>query len=953
MRNVSTSLKPRVPFSFHQPVRVLLALIICFVITPQEGTAQLCDCTDYIYLADQQPGGGLDTIGKYRIEADGSLTEIGSPWFVAPSDITLVSGVAQDRNGYIYAGEDQFSGDTRRLTCDGTLDPEASFVVNDRGYNLGVLGDLLLINTIEFDFVSPDAGDSIHAYRLCDGSLVGAVGLTGLGASVAGQVDWGFQVLDNGYVLATADIGLPGGNAVWYFQPTETNFANGDGFAPIFTEANSDLSSGNLFGITTDGNFIYIVETAAGGASTIYKYDFSGNEIGFISDGAADGVGFFAAIGIVFSQSTGYLYVTSQQMDDCIARIDTTGTMSYDGVALPPNLDGSGVALTIATECCPSSPSVTIDTTLCNIAVNDSFFLQDLIACDGPVCEGTWTADGGNSGVTFNTCDFSVRIDDISGCGTFTLTSAGGLCGAFTITLNIDFTTITSPTMSADQLVCAGSEADTLFAAGAASPTGLTFQWQESAGSCTGPFTDIAGATDTFFVPGAISDTMFYRLISSAPGGCDYDTCRDTSACITVLFVDPACQASTNSPICEGDALQLMETGGDAVAWSWSTTNGGVFSDPNAQNPTVTGVVDGETFTVTITDANGCTSVCTTVATVRELPGCAATNSGPICDGETLTIEETGGDAVSWSWASSGSAVIADPSAMVTTATNVSDGEIFTVTVTDIDGCMSTCTTVAVVNALPMATAGNSGAICDGETLDLTETGGDAVAWSWSSDGTAAINNINDQNPQATGVANGEIFTVTVTDVNGCTSTATTTATVNALPACSASTGGAICDEGTLTLMETGGDATGWSWSSDGGATIMDANMATATATGVTHGETFTVTVTDANGCTSTCTVVAVVNDLPGCATTNSGPICAGESLTIEETGGDAVSWSWTSNGAAVIADPSAMVTTATNVADGEIFTVTVTDANGCTSTCTTVATVNPLPTATAGNSGA
>ncbi|MDX1408137.1 MAG: hypothetical protein R3330_08390, partial [Saprospiraceae bacterium] len=521
MRNSKMIPEPRVHALTACLVRVAFALIVVSMTGLSGLQAQSCMCTDYIYLADQQPGGGLDSIGKYRIEPDGSLTAIGSPWFVAPADITLASGIAQDQNGYIYVGEDFISGDIRRLTCDGTLFPEASFVVNETGYNLGVLGDLLLVNTVDFGGI----GDSIRAFRTCDGSFVGSVGLTGLGATFFGERDWGFQVLPNGFVIAVADFGLPADNAVWYFQPTEANFANGDGFAPLFTESNSDLSSGDLFGITSDGNFIYVVETSQTTfASTIYKYDFAGNEIGSLTDAAPDGVGFFNAIGIIYSPSNGYVYVTSQLMDDCIARIDTTGGMSYDGVALPPNTDGSGVSLTIATECCTVNPSVTIDTTLCNFAVNDSFFLQDLIACMGPVCEGIWTAGGGNTGVTYNSCDFSVRIDDLSGCATFTLASDGtnpnSQCGAFSITLNIDFTTINSPTMSADQIVCAGSEPDTLFAAGASGATTLSFQWQVSSDGCSGSFSDIVGATDTFHVPGVINDTMFYRMITSAPGGC-------------------------------------------------------------------------------------------------------------------------------------------------------------------------------------------------------------------------------------------------------------------------------------------------------------------------------------------------------------------------------------------------------------------------------------------------
>lgn len=82
------------------------------------------------------------------------------------------------------------------------------------------------------------------------------------------------------------------------------------------------------------------------------------------------------------------------------------------------------------------------------------------------------------------------------------------------------------------------------------------------------------------------------------------------------------------------------------------------------------------------------------------------------------------------------------------------------------------------------AVASNSGPICTGGTVMLYETGGSAVSWQWSSSGAAVFNDRNLQNPTATGVTDGEIFTVQITDTGGSTASANTTVTVfQAIPA--------------------------------------------------------------------------------------------------------------------------------------------------------------------------
>ncbi|MDX1410174.1 MAG: hypothetical protein R3330_18620, partial [Saprospiraceae bacterium] len=361
-------------------------------------------------------------------------------------------------------------------------------------------------------------------------------------------------------------------------------------------------------------------------------------------------------------------------------------------------------------------------------------------------------------------------------------------------------------------------------------------------------------------------------------------------------------------------------TGGDAVAWSWSSSGTASFNNTNIQNPQATGVADGEIFTVTVTDVNGCTSTATTTATVNALPACSASTGGAICAGGTLTLMETGGDATSWSWTSNGGATIMDANMATATATGVTNGEIFTVVITDANGCTSSCSVMAVVNQLPGCAATNSGPVCEGQPLTIEETGGDAVSWSWSSNGAAVINDATAMVAWATNVSDGEIFTVTITDVNGCTSTCSTTAIVYPEPAAVASNNGPICSVDALDLMETGGDAVSWSWSSSGSAALNDPFLQNPTATGVSNNEIFTVVVTDANGCTNTASTVATVNSMPVCGASNDGPICEGGTLTLTDAG-NWTTWSWSSNGSAVIDDPSAQTTTATNVTDGEIFT--------------------------------
>jgi hypothetical protein len=247
----------------------------------------------------------------------------------------------------------------------------------------------------------------------------------------------------------------------------------------------------------------------------------------------------------------------------------------------------------------------------------------------------------------------------------------------------------------------------------------------------------------------------------------------------------------------------------------------------------------------------------------------------------------------------------------------------YTVTGTS-TGCSSTATVTVIVGAPPTVTAtAASSSICTGSNTTLTGNGASTYTWMPGNlSGTSVT-----VSPTAT-----TTYTVTGSTGPGCVNTATLTVTVNALPTISTSTSnGTICDGSSTTITANGATTYTWMPGSLSGTTITDSPATTTT---------YTVTGTDGNGCVNTATQLITVNPTPTVtATISNATVCDGTTITLTANGSSTYSWMPGNLSGASVADVPTASTT---------YTVTGTDATGCSNTATVSITVNPNPTVVA-----
>jgi len=238
-------------------------------------------------------------------------------------------------------------------------------------------------------------------------------------------------------------------------------------------------------------------------------------------------------------------------------------------------------------------------------------------------------------------------------------------------------------------------------------------------------------------------------VLHGTNGFCDaYDT-------ITVqVGQTPTLTVTPDTSVCIGESITL-QAGSNASNFSWSPS--GTLNNPNIANPTAT--PDSTiTYTVTVTNAQGCTNQGTVQVTVNPLPSVNAGLDEVICYGDEIQLTANG-TAVSYTWAPS---TISPPNQQTVTVSPNSTTT-YTVTGTDANGCSNTDQVTVIVMPAPSVSADYDTTIFAGDPANLFGTGSSGIiSWIWNP------GNISGQNivvtPEET-----TWYVLTVTDTNGCT----------------------------------------------------------------------------------------------------------------------------------------------------------------------------------------
>lgn len=439
--------------------------------------------------------------------------------------------------------------------------------------------------------------------------------------------------------------------------------------------------------------------------------------------------------------------------------------------------------------------------------------------------------------------------------------------------------------------------------------------------------------------------TGWYVLTVRDGNGC---TVRD-SVLLTV-HPQPTVTPAADVSVCSGIAARIgAEASGGTPPYRYRWNPAAGLDDATAATP-MAAPSRNTTYTVTVTDANGCTASATVRVALQPRPEPRYTDRYQTCAGAATELAGSirgGSPPFTYVWTPPvglNNPNIANPVASPAISTT------YTLRVTDAAGCGAESRVDVEVIPPPVAQAGEDVTLCDGVPVTLAgrASGGRppyTILWSPAT----GLSSVRDLSPTVR-TSESRVYTLTVTDANGCAVSDEVAVAVAPGPRADAGDDQRICAG---TGASIGASATGgtppylYAWTPVSG---LDNAAAMAPLARPSQTTEYTVTVIDARGCVATDVVRVFVYPSPQISLPREMTICRDQGRRIEArvTGGSApYTYAWTpreglSDGTA--ANPVA------NPIQTTTYTVTVTDANGCQAAGTITVTVTPCNKADAGD---
>ncbi len=451
-----------------------------------------------------------------------------------------------------------------------------------------------------------------------------------------------------------------------------------------------------------------------------------------------------------------------------------------------------------------------------------------------------------------------------------TLTSAtlDGI-GGMTINSNID-----SSATSAGSILVEYFEADT-------GGEGKTF----IASACVAG--NSFGLGTSFAAPGFISagDSIVATATAYSDVACTTvagGTSEFSNVIVVTNCTPPPATLTTPPSVCSNATNQAASVNAPtAVSYNWVATNATIVSGQGTSaitfNAGATGTVN---LSVTVTDNIGCVNTVNNTFPITTPPVVNITGPTATCAGTPVTLDA--GPGASWLWSTSETTqtIIVSPTST----------QIYSVTLTDANGCSGSDTHTVNVSSNPVATITAPPSVCENSTGNNASVPTQAGAtYAWTITNGTITSATNGPSIVFTAGASGNVgLGVTIT-VGSCTSVGNSTVPIAPPPAVTITGPTAVCPSVPFSLS-AGAGFSSYLWSN--GATSPSIIVSQSLAS-----EVYTVTVTNAAGCSATDTHTVTLSGDPSAAITAPGsvlPNTAGHLASVAAQAGATYFWSIT-----------------------------------------------------------
>ncbi len=462
----------------------------------------------------------------------------------------------------------------------------------------------------------------------------------------------------------------------------------------------------------------------------------------------------------------------------------------------------------------------------------------------------------------------------------------------------------------------------------------------------------VAGAAYSWTGPGGFNSSLQNPVIAStivANAG-NYSLTINVNGCNSlplttnvIIYPTPNSIASSNSPTCNGQSVQLFASTIAGGSYSWIGPAGFTSSQQNPIIP-ISSAINAGTFTV-IATANGCLgNPSSTNVVVNPIPAPPIiSNNAPMCSGQTLnlTAQNVTGGTFHWTGPNNYNSFLQNP--VITNVPFANSGN-YNATVTVL-GCTSLpATTNAVINLSPPATPVNNGPLCDGQTLNLTTQPVAGSTYSWTGPNGYTSNQQNPLINNVTVASNMGSYSLTMT-LAGCVgNTVSSNVVIHPIPASPVlSSNSPICAGQTLQLNAANVPTGIFAWTGPNSFSSAIQNPTIPAATLASSG-TYNATVKVFNCTSPPSSIVVLVKPVPlAPGATSNSPLCAGQTINLSAGNITGASYSWTGPSAftSVLQNPTRANSI---VAHSGNYSVTA-SVNGCASPASTVnVIVHPIP---------